>query len=145
HDHLSQQIALLAIDLQQLGVAPPSSHDALKASLQEAWRRTAEIASDVHALSHRLHPSKIEALGLAATIRAHCRDVSRQSLAVTFSEGDVPAGIGADTALCLYRVLEEALANVARHSGATEAHVTLDADPDIVLRVSDRGRGFSNG
>ncbi len=142
HDHLSQQLALLAIDLQQISVSPPNGPDALRDALQEAWGRTAEIASDVHAISHRLHPSKMEALGLVATIRAHCRDVSRQSLSVHFSEKNVPAGISPDVSLGLFRVLEEALTNVARHSGAREAHVTLDFDRDVVLRVSDTGKGF---
>jgi PAS domain S-box-containing protein len=142
HDHLSQQLALLAIDLQQISVSPPKSPEALRDALQEAWGRTAEIASDVHAISHRLHPSKMEALGLVATIRAHCRDVSRQSLSVHFSEKNVPAGISPDVSLGLFRVLEEALTNVARHSGAREAHVTLDFDRDVVLRVSDTGKGF---
>jgi PAS domain S-box-containing protein len=141
HDHLSQQLALLAIDLQQIGVAPGTS-DELRDRLQEAWGRTAEIASDVHGISHRLHPSKIEALGLAATIRAHCRDVSLQNLAVRFSEDPMPGGIPPEVSLGLFRVLEEALTNVARHSGAREAQVSLLFDEDIILRVADQGRGF---
>jgi PAS domain S-box-containing protein len=144
HDHLSQQLALLAIDLQQLAIAPSAKGDGLVPSLEEAWRRTTEIASDVHALSHRLHPSKMEALGLVATIQAHCRDVSRQGLAVRFRHGDVSGGISPERALSLFRVLEEALSNVIRHSGSTEALVTLlGGDSHVVLRVADGGRGFS--
>jgi len=112
--------------------------------LQDAWRRTAEIASDVHGISHRLHPSKMEALGLVATIQAHCRDSSRQGRPVTFRETNVPK-ISPDRALSLYRVLEEALGNVFRHSGASGAHVTLvGLDHQVVLRVSDDGAGFVN-
>lgn len=143
HDHLSQQLALLAIDLQQLSVKPPGAVEELVSALQEAWRRTAEIASDVHGISHRLHPSKLEALGLVATIRAHCRDVSRQNLTVHFSEQGGSVGVPGDVSLCLYRVLEEALSNVVNHAEAAEAYVTLVAEaPDLVLRVSDAGRGF---
>lgn len=142
HDHLSQQLALLAIDLQQIVVAPPKTTEALRESLQEAWGRTAEIASDVHAISHRLHPSKMEALGLVATMRAHCRDLSRQSLSVHFSERNIPSGLPPDMSLGLFRVLEEALTNVVRHSGAREAEVALDFDREVILRVSDTGRGF---
>ena len=142
HDHLSQQLALLAIDLQQISVAPPKSVDALREALQAAWGRTAEIASDVHAISHRLHPSKMEALGLVATMRAHCRDMSRQGVKVAFFEHNVPSHIPADVSLCLFRVLEEAVTNVARHSGAHEATVTLDFDGQIGLRVFDKGRGM---
>jgi PAS domain S-box-containing protein len=145
HDHLSQQLALLAIDLQQISMAPPKSVDALRDALQAAWARTAEIASDVHGMSHRLHPSKIEALGLVATMRAHCRDVSRQGLAVQFFERNIPDGVPPDVSLCLFRVLEEAITNVARHSGAREASVIVEFDTDVVLRVFDKGRGFPTG
>ena len=144
HDHLNQQLALLAIDLQQLSLHPPKTAEALTAALHADWRRTTEIASDVHAISHRLHPSKLEALGLVATMRAHCRDVSRQGFAVQFSEPDVPPGISADVALCLFRVLEEAVTNALRHSGAGGADVELKANgTGIRLRVSDRGRGLT--
>ena len=144
HDHLSQQLALLAIDLQRLSMNPPGALETLVAALQDSWRRTAEIASDVHGISHRLHPSKLEALGLVATMRAHCRDVSRQSIAVHFAERNVPGGIPPDVALCLFRVLEEALNNVAKHSGASEAEVTLYANAEgLTLRVTDTGRGFA--
>jgi len=146
HDHLNQQIALLAIDLQQLSMEPPASAEALTAALHDEWRRTAEIASDVHAISHRLHPSKLESLGLVATVRAHCRDLSRKSLVTHFSEQGMPPGIPPETALCLFRVAEEALSNVARHSGAAEAFVTLlGTGPDVVLRVTDSGAGFEAG
>lgn len=146
HDHLNQQLALLAIDLQQLSIHPPETAEALAVALHADWRRTTEIASDVHAISHRLHPSKLEALGLVATIRAHCRDMSRPSFAVRFSEHDVPPGIPPDVALCFFRVLEEALTNASRHSGASTVNVTLEGDAGgIVLRVADAGRGLAPG
>jgi PAS domain S-box-containing protein len=144
HDHLSQQLALLAIDLQQLSARPPASPDAFVPMLHEAWRRTTEIASDVHAISHRLHPSKMEALGLPATIRAHCREVSRQSLVVDFLAQEVPP-IAPERALSLFRVVEEALSNVVRHSGARSAQVALagGGDGGVLLRIADDGRGFA--
>ena len=142
HDHLSQQLALLAVDLQMLAVKHIPKGD-LAPALQEAWRRTTEISSDVHAISHRLHPSKMEALGLVATANGHCRDISRQSLPVHFQHADVPSGIPPDRALSVFRILEEALTNVVRHSGATEARVMLHGTgTHIVLRVADNGRGF---
>jgi PAS domain S-box-containing protein len=143
HDHLNQQLALLAIDLQQLSIHPPDTPEALAVALHADWRRTTEIASDVHAISHRLHPSKLEALGLVATIRAHCRDMVRPSFDVRFSDQDVPTGIQPDVALCLFRVLEEALSNASRHSGARSVDVALQGtDAQIVLRVADDGRGI---
>ncbi len=141
HDHLNQRLALLAIDLQQLAMSDASA--ALAARLDELWQRTTEISSEVHGLSHRLHPSKLEALGLVATIRGHCRDMSRQGVVAHFVEDAAPSGIPADVSLCLFRVVEAALSNVVRHSEATEAYVTLEeVNRDIVLRVADSGRGF---
>jgi signal transduction histidine kinase len=143
HDHVNQQLALLAIDLQQLSMSAPS--ETLGVQLDELWRRTTEISAEVHGLSHRLHPSKLEALGLVATIRGHCRDISRQGVVAHFTEQDAPSGIPADVALCLFRVVEEALSNVVRHSQATEAFVTLEeVDREIVLRIADGGRGFAH-
>ena len=144
HDHLSQQLALLAIDLQQLSLHPPATPETLIPLLHDAWRRTTEIASDVHAISHRLHPSKMEALGLVATIRAHCREVSRQSLVVDFVSQDVPP-IAPERAVSLFRVVEEALSNVARHSGAHTAQVALAGSDDgsLLLRIADDGRGLT--
>lgn len=144
HDHLNQQLALLAIDLQQLAMSTSTSA-ALTARLDELWQRTNEISSEVHGLSHRLHPSKLEALGLVATIRGHCRDISRQGVVAHFTEDRAPAGIPADVSLCLFRILEEALGNVVRHSHAREAFVTLEeVDRDIVLRIADDGQGFDD-
>lgn len=142
HDHLSQQLALLAIDLQQLSLQSKSDAD-ITPMVQEAWRRTTEIASDVHAISHRLHPSKMESLGLVTTIQAHCRDMSRQHLVVDFISQDVPRDIPADRALSIFRVVEEALSNVQRHSGASSARVVLAWGHDeLLLRVTDNGHGF---
>ena len=139
HDHLSQQLALLAVDLQQLAIKPRPVHEAVP-TLQDAWRRTTEIASDVHAISHRLHPSKMEALGLVGTAQGHCNDVSRQSLPVHFQHADVPSGIPPDRALSVFRVLEEALSNVVRHSGATEARVSLDGTATHLMPARRRQR-----
>lgn len=145
HDHLNQQLALLAISLQQLVVNPPESGGALTTAVEDAWRLTNEIASDVHAISHRLHPYKLEALGLVATLKAHCRERGRQHLDVEFSaDDDLPRAMRPEVGVCLYRVVEEALSNVTHHSGATRATVTLarEGADGVRLRIRDGGSGF---
>jgi signal transduction histidine kinase len=111
------------------------------------WQRTAEIARGLHAVSHRLHPFKVEALGLVATVQAHCRAASREGLCVHVSDSNVPSAIRPEVEVCLFRVLEEALNNVVRHAAAARADVQLlgGADGSLVLRVSDAGRGFAPG
>jgi signal transduction histidine kinase len=143
HDHLNLQLAVLAIELQQLAISPPSSAAPLSAALQDLWRQTTEISSQVQAISNRLHPSKLEVLGLATAARGHCRDISRKGIMVHFSDRSGPGEVPPDVALCLFRVLEEAVSNALRHSGAAEVFVMLQGiDQHLMLRVSDSGCGF---
>jgi signal transduction histidine kinase len=125
-------------------MSPPASPDALSAGLQDLWRQTTELSSQVHALCQRLHPSKLETLGFPTTARGHCRDISRQQrVVVHFSDRSGPGELPPDVALCLFRVLEEAVSNAVRHSGATEVFVMLQrVDRELLLRISDSGRGF---
>lgn len=143
HDHVSQQLALLAIKLQQLAAAPPESHAALVRSLYDAWQQASDIASDVHAIAYRLHPSKLEALGLAATIRGYCVEMAHQGLTVRFTDRTTGDRISPDATLSLFRVVEEALSNVASHSGASSADVSLvELEGELLLRIVDGGCGF---
>ena len=94
-------------------------------------------------MSHRLHSSKLDALGLAAAVRGHCREVLAQGVQVEFSEAGVPKSVPHDVQLCLFRIVQEGLNNVVKHSGAHEAHVTLcGAGNTLVLSIADSGRGF---
>ena len=86
HDDFSQQLALLAIDLEQLRLQPPSSPTELTSRLQELSERTNGISSRVYRLSHELRPAKLEALGLFATLQGYCEEVSEQyNVSVTFN------------------------------------------------------------
>jgi PAS domain S-box-containing protein len=140
HDDVSQKIALLMIGIDQLANRYPAERPEFR-KLSEA---SGEIASDLHNLSHELHPSKLQALGLLSALGSLCRDVSQQrNVTVRFAHGTVPGDIDSDVSLCLYRITQEALHNVARHSEAEEAEVYLTADCDqLTLRVADSGVGF---
>lgn len=143
HDHVSQQLALLAIKIQQLAAAPPDSRAALARSLHDAWQQANDIASDVHAIAYRLHPTKLEALGLVATIRAYCVEMAHQGLSVRFTDGTTANHMSPDATLSLFRVVEEALSNVANHSGASAAEVSLvELEGELSLRIVDAGCGF---
>ena len=98
----------------------------------------------VHALSHELHPAKLQTLGLVAAINSICLDTSRQSgVRVEFSHDKVPAVVDASASLCLYRITQEALHNIVRHSQARHASVHLTSDRNFVyLFVADSGVGF---
>jgi PAS domain S-box-containing protein len=144
HDSVSQRVALASIHLDSLRHLLPDAGPAaeIAARLREDCDN---IAREVHALSHRLHSAKLDALGLVAAIASHCREVSEQGVLVQFSEAGVP-DVPRDIALCMFRIVQEALANVVKHSGATSARVTMSCAGDIVrLRIEDDGRGFAAG
>jgi signal transduction histidine kinase len=143
HDNVNQQIALLSIEIEQLGLRPPESSSAVTARMKELAARTAHISSEIHNLSHRLHSSQLDALGLVAAVRAQCLEFASQGVDVDFVDKDVRANVPENVALSLFRILQEGLTNVAKHSGASHARVTLiGTGGAIVLRVIDAGRGF---
>ena len=144
HDDLSQKLALLNIDLDQLTHRLEHRDPELAAEADIARKRAAEIATDVHDLSHQLHPSKLKMLGLIRAMEGVCRDVSVQhDITVDFTHEGIPSNVAPAAALCLYRILQEALHNVAKHSGASRADVRLMRERNtIFMRIDDMGAGF---
>jgi PAS domain S-box-containing protein len=144
HDDLNQGLALLSVELDLLGQTPPESTPQLGERLHELSGRVKQLGSCVHALSHQLHPSKLEQLGLVAAIRGLCKELTHaHGLPIAFTHHQVPEAIPGDVALCLYRIVQEALGNVIKHSGARHAVVELTGRADgIGLRVVDDGTGF---
>jgi PAS domain S-box-containing protein len=144
HDDLSQKLALLSIDAEQLLARGKAGREAALLRVREIFDRVSEIASDIHRLSHDLHPTKLGAIGLVKSLEALCRDASLQHrIAVDFMHGEVPMGVNADVSLCLYRVTQEALHNVTKHSGARCAMVRLTFEADtLTLQIADHGSGF---
>ncbi len=146
HDDYNQRLAVLAIDLEELAenIGHPDADAAQQ--LHELWTRVCELGADLHVLSHRLHSSTLENLGLVAGARAFCEEFTDyQEIEVDFTYDDVPTGISEDVSLCLFRILQEGLRNVKKHSGAGRAEVRLEvAGGKLHLSVSDCGRGFDS-
>ena len=147
HDDLNQGLALLAIELDLLAQKSPESVALLGDRLHELSSRVKKLSSAVHNLSHLLHPSKLEQLGLVASIRSLCKELARDhEMEIEFVDRQLPPSIPADAALCLYRIAQEALQNVLKHSGAQHARVDLQGSEDaVVLRITDEGAGFDPG
>ena len=141
HDDICQRLALLSMELEQ---ANRGSNSGRSPKLDEIRRHCAEIAVDVQALSHKLHSSKLEYLGLAPAIRSYCREFSQQhDVNVQFADENVPNFLPRDISLSLFRVTQEALQNALKHSGTRQFFVSLrSSEKDIQLEVSDRGAGF---
>ncbi len=144
HDDLNQSLALLAVELDLLAQSPPGTGAPLEVQLRGLSGRVKQMSSAVHDLSHQLHPAKVEQLGLVAALRGLCGGLGpAHGLSIDFAAEGVPTSIPGDTALCLYRIAQEALRNVIKHSGARHAQVELRGGPDAVtLCVSDDGSGF---
>ncbi len=142
HDDICQRLALLSMELEQANRAANGAGNSNK--IEEIRRHCAEIAGDVQALSHKLHSSKLEYLGLAAAIRSFCREFCQQhNVTVEFAEENFPRFLPRDVSLSLFRVTQEALQNALKHSGVTEFSVSLQGLADEVrLEVSDQGEGF---
>jgi signal transduction histidine kinase len=144
HDDIIQRVASLSIGLsaakRQLGGLPASVVDELS-TLQ---RQTMTLSSDLRQLSQALHPDALERLGLIDALRARCQEVAAGAgLHVSLNVADGWQDLPDDASLCLYRVGEEALLNVARHARAASASITLSQhDGHITMRVADDGRGF---
>jgi signal transduction histidine kinase len=130
---------MLAVELEQLQDDPSDLHSRVK----ELRKAMAEITDDVQGLSHELHSSKLEYLGVVAGIRSWCNEFGeRQKMEIQFSS-DVRNALPHEIGLTLLRILQEALHNVIKHSGVKRAAVELQEDSsEIHLIVSDEGRGF---
>ena len=144
HDDLSQRLAQLSIEIEGLAVRPAGSAAALAEAAHKLAVQTGDLATDVHRLSHDLHPAKLEIIGLVSALDALCRDVSRQyDLRVEFRQRGMDRPVPLAPALCLFRIAQEALHNVMKHSGSQSATVQLGSTREGVrMRISDRGAGF---
>ncbi|HMP82351.1 MAG TPA: PAS domain S-box protein [Verrucomicrobiota bacterium] len=142
HDDITQRLARLAIDA---GRAESGVHrDKQSETMRELRDGLVRLSEDVHSLSYRLHPALLEDLGLADALKSECERFSRREfIEVNVQIEPIPAGIARDAGLCLFRVTQEALRNVARHARATSATVSLRRlDDGLQLAVSDTGCGF---
>ena len=127
HDDIGQRLALLAVALADLkGLLPDSSDGEVARSLDALQKQTAEIITDVQALSHELHPPRLLYLGVVAAMRGFCGELAGQKgVEIDFRSENVPGGVPPDVSLCLFRVLQEALQNAVRHSRVRHFDVHL--------------------
>jgi PAS domain S-box-containing protein len=144
-DDLNQRMALLQIGLGQFERDVPGLSPQARIQLHSLTEVATEITSSIHNLSHRLRPSLLDLLGPVASIERLCRELSdRHNLEIQFVHHSIPEQIPKDVTLCLYRITQEALRNVVKHSGAAEAEVELLGHGDrIELSITDCGVGFS--
>jgi PAS domain S-box-containing protein len=148
HDDVSQQLAAMSIALSALNrrIGPRPGGEDLHDEVSSLQRRTIALADNVRHLSHDLHPAVLRHAGLVAALGAYCAELRRHyPLELTCdTDGDFDA-LDPETALCVYRVAQEALRNVVMHAGARHAAVRLRRiDGSVELTIADDGRGFDS-
>ncbi len=144
HDDLTQRLAVLAIDVGKLEQVLEFSPGPELERLHRVREQVVKLSADIHRLSRQLHPSILDDLGLVNAIEAECVNFSqREGIQVKFTSKNVPATLPRDLALCLYRIAQEGLRNIAKHAKTDKAVVTLaGTDGGILLSVRDYGMGF---
>jgi PAS domain S-box-containing protein len=144
HDDICQRLAVLSMELEQANRTLNGSSEATNERLQEIQQHCSEIAGDVQALSHQLHSSKLDYLGIVAAIGGFCKEYAKQhQVSIKFTDEDVPNHLPKDVSLCLFRVAQEALHNAVKYSGVAQFAVTLKmVASKVQLEVSDNGAGF---
>lgn len=145
HDDICQKLAMLSLQIEKVARAcRRRGHLSLVDQLEQVWQQCSNLTGDVQALSHALHPSVLDNLGLVAAVNSFCREVSeKRGVAVEFIHRNVPDSLPREVALCLFRVAQEALHNATKYSGQKNFEVHLQGNStEVELEVNDRGVGF---
>jgi signal transduction histidine kinase len=139
HDDINQRLAMLSVEMEQL-LENPSE---IETRLQQFRREIGEISTDVQGLSHDLHSSKLEYLGVIAGMKSWCGEIKERHKTVVAFRSDLPGNLPLDVGLPLFRVLQEAVSNSIKHSGEKRVEVQLREDSGVIhLIVRDSGKGF---
>jgi signal transduction histidine kinase len=144
HDDFSQRLALMALELENAQENDKHVAEQGCPASPQCLNSASEIGADLHTLSHRLHSSTLERLGLVPGIKALCKEFEvQQGIEIDFLTNDVPRSLHPNVALWLFRIAQEGLRNIKRHSGAVKAQIRLrKTDDKLFLSVSDEGVGF---
>jgi two-component system CheB/CheR fusion protein len=144
HDDISQKLAMLNLEAESVLRKEPGADGKLRGEMTRLSHRLRGILRDVELTAYRLHPSALDHLGLPVALKSYCADFGKQNgIAVRCTERNLPRSIPPQLALTIYRVVQEALRNVVKHSGGRRAIVSVAGkNGAIVLSVKDFGRGF---
>jgi len=144
HDDICQRLAMLSLKIERVSKGWGRGQLSVADQLEQIWQQCSNLTGDVQALSHELHPSILDNLGLATAVKSFCREVSEQSgVVVEFAGKNIPDTVPREVALSLFRVVQEAVHNAIKYSGAKHFEVRLRGESDhLELEVSDEGVGF---
>jgi signal transduction histidine kinase len=141
HDDIGQRLALLTVELDQIDTGVTRN---VPQAVRNLVSQSTSLARDIQSLSHRLHSSKLEYLGLASAAASFCKEASSQfAVQIMFRDEGIPDGLCPDVSLAIFRVLQEAINNALKHSAAGHIAVVLrEWNHGVELEVCDSGVGF---
>lgn len=144
HDDINQRLAMLSMDLRQAEKDESSDAHSLRSTIRLVSDRLTIVSDDVRQMAYRFHPSILDDLGLVKAIRRQIDDfATRTGIKISYVHRDPITGLPAEIAICLYRIVQESLSNIARHAHASQVEVELICEDDLVsLSVHDNGKGF---
>jgi PAS domain S-box-containing protein len=144
HDDMNQRLAMVAIHIQSIQ-GSLSKSDPMQETLQHLNEEVSSLSDNVRHLAHQLHPSILDELGLVVALQSFIKDFSKwEHISVTFQPQEVPPMLPQDISLCVYRVTQECLRNVAKHAQADRVSVeVMGSETGLQLIIKDNGKGFS--
>jgi signal transduction histidine kinase len=144
HDDICQRLAMISLKIEKVSKGSRREQSSIHDQLEQIWQQCSTLTGDVQALSHELHPSILDNLGLTTAVKSFCREVSEQQDAVIdFVASGISSTLPREVSLSLFRVTQEALRNAVKYSGQKHFEVRLQGkDGSIELEVSDRDVGF---
>ena len=147
HDDISQRLVLLAVGIEQVHKDVAGPLDDVQNRLSEIRKQTMDISTAIRDLAHELHSSSLEYLGFVSAVKNLAGELRRrQKMEIKVKNDGVPNALPAEISLCLYRIVQEALHNAVKHSGAKYVEVHLQQTSDqIQITLRDCGKGFDVG
>jgi len=144
HDQICQQLASLAIDIGGLAADRVTEDAQHSLKLKALQARIVKASEETRHIAYQLHPSVLDDLGLVASLRALCKEFSeREGIAAEFDSSVLPGSIPREVVSCIYRIAQESLQNIAKHSHAKHVSVALSLRKgEVFLSVEDDGIGF---
>jgi PAS domain S-box-containing protein len=145
HDDLNQQVAALALGLGKLERQLRNADTTVRSQLEKLEDRVTRLSEQIRRLSHKLHSSTLEHVGISAALKLFCAEFAEmEGIPVNLRiEGNVEP-MSTDSALCFYRVAQESLRNIVKHSGANSAQIVMTGSSEAIqMRITDEGKGFN--
>ncbi len=143
HDDITQRLAFLSMEIGTTAAHPPVAEELVR-GLRSYQAKIFAISEGIRKISHQMHPSILDDLGLGAALESMCLDLERvEGMPIHFVARDVPEAIDRTVALCLYRITQESLRNVSKHARASDVTVALTCEGEwLELAILDSGVGF---